>query len=331
MHSGFEIPYHQQEDNMMAVGDNSSGPPVLLSAAMNQTHILEQIHTTTSTQQLFFDQQQFLPPNHHHHHYYPPVNFKLGLNSSTSSTSNKLGESGINEPGPGPGPGQGAFLHGSEQYDVPEEPILPHCSWQNQQDSSIKQPFWEPLPAQVSNENSEEIVNTLENKDQSLRNSCFNRTKSRILFGELEAIYKRFGTIETTNQTAGTNDILPEASIGEASASLKKRKGKTQKSDCDDEVMINSTARFFERLVKQVMEHQDSLHRKFAQVVERLDLERREREEAWRNQELAYFEQEAADRVREKALATTREATIVEYLEKITGEKINLPPFDPSA
>ncbi|KAI3454177.1 hypothetical protein Pfo_010840 [Paulownia fortunei] len=346
MNSGFQIPdiEHQQQH------------AILLS--MNQTHILEQIHgTLPATQQLFLDQPLFLPPHQHqqsrlNHQYvggaagasssFFPVNFKLGLNEICATNDNKDGTVGcINEE-------EDALLRGSEQYEVPEARQcslgMPHC-WQNQEDSAIIQPpLWEPLPAEVSNENSD-TVDKQEHREMNQIEALTNclESKSRVLFGELEAIYKRISSTES-NQT-GLCEILPvnpvvfdhgysEASIGEeASASMKIAKGKRKKRRKEtsyNDQLINPMAQFFEGLVKQVMDHQENLQKKFAEVIERLDGERREREEAWRNHELAHFEQEAEARARERASAASREATIVSYLEKITGQRISFPPFNPT-
>lgn len=162
-------------------------------------------------------------------------------------------------------------------------------------------------------------------------------SKSRVLYGELEAIYKRFGAINQAGTCEIPAVVLPsgldhgsEASM-EASACLKdekkrekKKKRRKERSSC------NELAEFFEKLVRQVVDHQENLHSKFAEAIERLDGERRVREEAWRSKEMAHFKQEADARAREKASAAIREDAIVSYLEKITGVSINLPPFHPT-
>ncbi|KAL8497026.1 hypothetical protein ACS0TY_020635 [Phlomoides rotata] len=330
MHSGFEIPpgiqhQHQQE--------NSTCAPVLLST--NPTHFLEQIHTLPATQQLFLDPHHFLTPHHHpsrlSHYYaaasppYFPVNFKLGLNERNDY---KAG-SGINAAE------EDALLRGSERYEIPHTRQsslgMLHC-WQNQQDSTNKQsPFWEPLPEEVSNENSE-IVDKQEMNQRETLTACLD-SKNRVHFGELEAIYNRIGTTtESTTQTCPSQDMAPvnahlpavgfdhgsEASIGEEASrkTMKKKKKKKKK-------IVDPTAEFFGKLVQQVMDHQENLQKKFVEVIERLEEERREREEAWRNQELEHFEREAEARVLEKALAMSREDMIVSYLEKLTGDTIN--------
>ncbi|RXH86559.1 hypothetical protein DVH24_021832 [Malus domestica] len=49
-------------------------------------------------------------------------------------------------------------------------------------------------------------------------------------------------------------------------------------------VQLSSMTRFFENLVKQVVDHQENLNKKYLEVIEKMEKERREREEAWRCQ-----------------------------------------------
>ncbi|KAL1552307.1 hypothetical protein AAHA92_13120 [Salvia divinorum] len=304
MQSGFEITgirpqqHHQQQQQP----EN----PLLLS--MNPTHILDQIHT--SQQQLPL--HHLLPP--HHHHYpspspYFPLNFKLGLNEIHSTSS--AAASGD------------ALLRGSEQYHLPEA--------RQSSLGMLHSQFWEPLQAEVSNENSEIV------RRRETLTTCLD-AKSRVHFSELEAVYKRHGNAET-NQTApnltpppplpAVNEEEPSRSFKEATKM--KRKKKKKKTTDSDPQQITPMAEFFENLVKQVLDHQENLQRKFTEVIDRLSEERRAREEAWRSQELAHLEREAAARAHEKAMAKSREATIVSYLEKITGQRINLPPSESAA
>lgn len=172
--------------------------------------------------------------------------------------------------------------------------------------------------------------------------------KTRLHFSELDAIYKRLGNADTTqtpptaihhDSIFGFNRALasdPTASVNPTKKKKKKKKNNKTSTpppataascgDHDDQ-LVSPMAEFFEDLVKQVMDHQENLQRKFSEVMDRLNEERRAREEAWRTEELAHFEREAAARAHEKAMAKSREAMIVSYLEKITGQRINLPPL----
>ncbi|KAJ9168161.1 hypothetical protein P3X46_019720 [Hevea brasiliensis] len=175
------------------------------------------------------------------------------------------------------------------------------------------------------------------------------------LFGELEAIYSLAKVGEAnqtgsgsalTGETSPTNaglsvpfnavhgqnvgagnagngiDHGSENSIGEEAA-LRKSQKRIRKRKMKKK--LSTMAEFFENLVKQVMDHQEILHRNFLEVIERMDKERTKREEAWRCQEAEKYNREAVSRAHEQALASRREAQIVSYVEKITGQSIDLP------
>ncbi|KAL2517953.1 Uncharacterized protein Adt_14200 [Abeliophyllum distichum] len=317
MQSGYEITGIQQQHNFMEENMNQNSE---FNPQQQYHHVLQQIHTLPTTQQLFQGQNHFQAYFQQYHHQqrrlnesycepvqenisyvgsgdcgsvpFFPASLKLDLNHETGRNNKETVI--INE-------GENALLRGSEQYDVPETrqtPLaMPHC-WQNQEDSAIEQRFWKPLiTAAVSNEDSE-IEDKQEHQHMDSRNHF--------------------------HLPVNTHILASEASIGE-DESMKMAKKRRKRKKMKDQ--LDSMANFLESLVKQIMEHQENLHQKFTEVIERLDQERREREEAWRKQELAKFEREAEARAREKAMATSREAAIVSYLEKITGQRINLPPL----
>jgi hypothetical protein len=174
------------------------------------------------------------------------------------------------------------------------------------------------------------------------------------LFSELEAIYKPgSGGAQTGSGSCLTGDDnailepavadLPavgpqqlntsETSAGEeaaavvqpqqqpqASADAARRKRKRRRQE-----QLSASASFFERLVQRLMEHQESLHRGFLEAMERRERERAARDEAWRRQEADKFAREAGARAQDRASAAAREAAIIAYLEKISGESITLP------
>ncbi|CAK7352804.1 unnamed protein product [Dovyalis caffra] len=188
---------------------------------------------------------------------------------------------------------------------------------------------------------------------------CKNLDSKFPLFNELEAIYS-LAKIAEANIQAGSGSVLTgdnsptnaglsmpssatngqnvgangaanvvigadhgsENSIGEE-ASLRKSQKRKRKRKLKEK--LSYMARFFENTVKKVMDHQELLHRRFLEVIERMDTERAEREETWRRQEAAKNNREAISRAHELASASSREAQIVSYIEKITGQSINLP------
>ncbi|EEF46131.1 trihelix transcription factor DF1 [Ricinus communis] len=265
------------------------------------------------------------------------LKFKLGLEQTSSSNK------------------ECALNHHNSTPHVPVIMQPPHHSWKDST-SSIREPFWKQLNTsnikqQFENGEQEAVQgNNKNNKDLENKYSHFG--------GELEAIYN-LAKVAETNQTgsgsaltsenspktanismpfsavpgqnagvigadnAGTGvDHGSENSIGEE-ASLRKSQKRMRKRKMKEN--LSSMARFFENLVKQVIDHQEMLHRKFLEVIDKMDKERTEREEAWRKQEAAKYNREAISRAHEQALASSREAQIVSCIEKITGHSIDLP------
>ncbi|KAJ4804107.1 Trihelix transcription factor GT-2 [Rhynchospora pubera] len=134
------------------------------------------------------------------------------------------------------------------------------------------------------------------------------------------------------NEPVGLGDIsmaptATETSAGEEATPVKKasKSGGEGRRKRRRQRRLSSLAAFFERLVRQLVDHQEALHNRFLESMERREQERASREESWRLQEAAKAAREATARAQERALASAREAAIVSFLEKITGETINLP------
>ncbi|KAJ0964293.1 hypothetical protein J5N97_029415 [Dioscorea zingiberensis] len=121
--------------------------------------------------------------------------------------------------------------------------------------------------------------------------------------------------LSTINQGSDTS-TGEEAPVKKHAKSRRRRKRRQQ---------LSSVVAFFENLVKQLMDHQEGLHRRFLEVVEKRDQERVIREETWRKEEAAKSSREAALRAQERVITSTRETAIISFLEKITGETLNLP------
>ncbi|XP_016435851.1 uncharacterized protein LOC107762050 [Nicotiana tabacum] len=140
-------------------------------------------------------------------------------------------------------------------------------------------------------------------------------------------------TCNDSNQTSGPTAIATttpgaidigsdSASVGEATREDEVHNKRKRRRKAKEGTSI-TMARFFESLVKKLVNHQEDLQKRFMETIERLDQERKEREETWREQELAKLKKEAAVRAQERTLASNREAALVSYLEKLTGQKIN--------
>lgn len=82
---------------------------------------------------------------------------------------------------------------------------------------------------------------------------------------------------------------------------------------------------FFENLLKKVIEKQEQMQQKFLEVLERREQDRMIREEAWKRQEMARMSREQELRSQERSLAATRDAALVAFLQKVTGQSFHLP------
>lgn len=83
---------------------------------------------------------------------------------------------------------------------------------------------------------------------------------------------------------------------------------------------------FFENLMKQVIEKQETMQRKFLEAIEKREQERMIREEAWKRQEMARLTREQELKTQERSLSASRDAALVAFLQKVTGQTLQLVP-----
>ncbi|MCL7045415.1 hypothetical protein MKW94_025395, partial [Papaver nudicaule] len=82
---------------------------------------------------------------------------------------------------------------------------------------------------------------------------------------------------------------------------------------------------FFEGLMKQVMEKQEAMQQRFLETIEKREQDRMIREEAWKRQEMARLTREHEMMAQERAISASRDAAVIAFLQKITGQTIQLP------
>ncbi|KAF9673056.1 hypothetical protein SADUNF_Sadunf11G0109200 [Salix dunnii] len=82
---------------------------------------------------------------------------------------------------------------------------------------------------------------------------------------------------------------------------------------------------FFEGLMKQVMQKQEAMQQRFLEAIEKREQDRMIRDEAWKRQEMARLNREHEIMAQERAISASRDAAIVAFLQKITGQTIHLP------
>ncbi|KAH7565996.1 hypothetical protein ACOSP7_022187 [Xanthoceras sorbifolium] len=84
---------------------------------------------------------------------------------------------------------------------------------------------------------------------------------------------------------------------------------------------------FFDRLMKEVIERQESLQRKFIDAIEKCEQDRIAREEAWKMQELDRIKRERELLVQERSIAAAKDAAVLAFLQKFSEQSntVQLP------
>nr|GMD94137.1 trihelix transcription factor GT-2-like [Ipomoea batatas] len=77
---------------------------------------------------------------------------------------------------------------------------------------------------------------------------------------------------------------------------------------------------FFERLMKDVIEKQEDLQKKFLEALEKRERDRMVREEAWRVQEMARMNREHDLLVQERSMAAAKDAAVLQFLQKVSEQ-----------
>ncbi|KAK4774021.1 hypothetical protein SAY87_029040 [Trapa incisa] len=78
--------------------------------------------------------------------------------------------------------------------------------------------------------------------------------------------------------------------------------------------------KFFERLMKKVLEKQESLQRQFVVVLEKYEQDRVAREDAWKAQKIARLQREQELLVQERSLAAAKDAAVLAFLQKFADQ-----------
>ncbi|KAB1220851.1 Trihelix transcription factor GT-2 [Morella rubra] len=78
---------------------------------------------------------------------------------------------------------------------------------------------------------------------------------------------------------------------------------------------------FFERLMKEVIQKQEELQKKFLEAIEKREHERMVREEAWRVQEMARINREREILAQERSIAAAKDAAVMAFLQKLSEQQ----------
>ncbi|CAL9030644.1 unnamed protein product [Prunus brigantina] len=129
----------------------------------------------------------------------------------------------------------------------------------------------------------------------------------------------------SSSSSPGTDDEDDDDDVeGEPSSRKRKRGGASTSSSGSGST--RKMMEFFEVLMKQVMRKQETMQQRFLEVIEKREQDRTIREEAWKRQEMARLTREHELMSQERAISASRDAAIISFLQKITGQTIQLPP-----
>ncbi|CAK7357540.1 unnamed protein product [Dovyalis caffra] len=117
-------------------------------------------------------------------------------------------------------------------------------------------------------------------------------------------------------------DILGGQPSGMAAGTSRKRKRASLSSSRGE---THRMMEFFEGLMKQVMQKQEAMQQRFLEAIEKREQDRMIRDEAWKRQEMVRLSHEHEIMAQERAISASRDAAIVSFLQKITGQTIHLP------
>lgn len=79
---------------------------------------------------------------------------------------------------------------------------------------------------------------------------------------------------------------------------------------------------YFEKLMKEVLEKQESLQNQLLDAIERCEKERIEREDAWKKQQMERIQKEQEILANDRAIAAAKDAAVMAFLQKISDQTI---------
>ncbi|CAN6578717.1 unnamed protein product [Malus baccata var. baccata] len=131
----------------------------------------------------------------------------------------------------------------------------------------------------------------------------------------------------SSSTSPGTDDEDDDDDMeGEPSSRKRKRGSASTSTGASGGGSTRKMMAFFEVLMKQVMQKQESMQQRFLEVIEKREQDRTIREEACKRQEMARLTREHEFMSQERAISASRDAAIIAFLQKITGQTIQLPP-----
>ncbi|CAM0946714.1 unnamed protein product [Alopecurus aequalis] len=133
-------------------------------------------------------------------------------------------------------------------------------------------------------------------------------------------------TAQEHGLSASNREIAEEHGDGVQAAERGKKRERTSECGAAGDAWSGEMMRFFEVLVKQ-----ETMQHRFVETIEKPEQDRMIREEAWRRQEMARLAREQEILAQERAMASTRDASVLSFIQKITGQTFPMPSMPPSS
>lgn len=95
----------------------------------------------------------------------------------------------------------------------------------------------------------------------------------------------------------------------------------------DEELMVGRRKRkrkwkdFFGRMMKEVIDRQEELQKRFLEAVEKREHDRAVREEAWKMQEVTRLKREHEILVKDRSMAAAKDAALISFLQKLSEQQ----------
>ncbi|PPR83655.1 hypothetical protein GOBAR_AA37051 [Gossypium barbadense] len=207
-------------------------------------------------------------------------------------------------------------------------------------DATVKGPLWEDVSRKLAELGYKRSAKKCREKFENVH-KYYKRTKETRAGRQDGKSYKFFSQLEalqTTSGAAPANLSIPviPATVAVTAASLD-----VAPVSVGIRMPISSAARIVPPTTAVPMSSssflsmpgsalapvpkQETMQQRFLEAMEKREQDRTIREEAWKRQEMARLSREHELMAQERAIAASRDAAIVSFLQKITGQTIQLP------
>ncbi|KAK4791056.1 hypothetical protein SAY86_031469 [Trapa natans] len=194
-------------------------------------------------------------------------------------------------------------------------------------DSVMKAPLWEQVSQKMIELGYHRSAKKCKEKFENIykyhkRTKEQHTNKSYHFFDQLEAFENHqpiplpvFASTTVEHQSSVENTMQAAADNSTTMAS----------SSSDEEMeggpnKKQKLAKYLEKLMKKVLEKQESLQRQFVEVLEKYERDRVAREDAWKAQEIVRLQREQELLVQERSIAAAKDAAVLAFLQKFADQ-----------